>query len=50
MRFMNNVKDVAVKSARVVVREVYEAGSIEGTWRINLEKFFRVTNGTVIIL
>ena len=47
---MNNVEDVDVISARVFVREAYEAGDIVGVWRISLEKFFRVVKGTVVIL
>ena len=41
---MNNVEDVDLISARVFVREAYEAGDMVGAWRINLEKFFRVAN------
>ena len=47
---MNNVENVDVASARVFVGEAYEAGDMVGAWRIDLEKFFRVAKGAVLIL
>ena len=50
MLAMSNVEDVEVISARVFVLEDCEAGDMVGAWRIDLEKFFRVATGAVLIL
>ena len=47
---MNNVENVDVASAGVFVGEAYEAGDMVGTWCKDLEKFFRVVKGTVLII
>ena len=50
MLAMSNVEDVEVISARVFVLEDCEAGDMVGAWRLDLEKFFRVAKGAVLIL
>ena len=44
------MEDVDVASERVFVGEAYEASNMVVTWCKNLEKFFRVAKGTVLIL